>query len=313
MPTYEASHQGYLNLWTKAKVLPRRQAEVDRVAQRILANRKQYDAVEAATRVPWYLVGALHQRESSGDFHTHLHNGDSLSEYTVHVPAHRPQVGHGPPFTWIESAIDALTMRGLEKIPSWPIERVLYEAEAYNGWGYTAKGVNSPYVWGATNLQQPGKYIADHVWSATAEDTQLGVAAILKGLSTILQAQSTTQEQPKMATTTPTSVPALPMHDPIPDIIKALEAAESILSKFGMLIPAPWGTIAQAAVPILQELLQMVEDTKTKSGVDLFQAIFTRIETIAQKGKIATGVVQQVAALTPPTPSPAIAQQTPTG
>jgi hypothetical protein len=37
-------------------------------------------------------------------------------------------------------------------------------------------------VWGATNIQVPGKYIADHVWSSTAMDNQLGCAAMLAAL-----------------------------------------------------------------------------------------------------------------------------------
>lgn len=180
MPSFEASRAGYAALWEKATVLSTRQAEVGTMARRILSNRAAYEAVAAATGVPWFFVGCLHIRESGGDFKTHLHNGDSLRDYTQHVPAGRPKVGHGPPFTWTESAVDALKLEGFDRIAAWPIERMLYAAEAYNGWGYAARGVNSPYLWGATSLQQPGKYVADHVWSDTATDSQMGVAAILK-------------------------------------------------------------------------------------------------------------------------------------
>ncbi len=60
---------------------------------------------------------------------------------------------------------------------------MLFRAELFNGLGYVGKGVNSPYVWGGTSEQQSGKYVADHVWSSTAWDTQLGVAAVIKRLA----------------------------------------------------------------------------------------------------------------------------------
>ena len=65
--------------------------------------------------MPWYVVGLIHTMESSGNFAAHLHNGDPLSARTTHVPAGRPKAG-APPFTWEESATDALTMQGFAKL-----------------------------------------------------------------------------------------------------------------------------------------------------------------------------------------------------
>src|SRR6185369_1832675 len=51
--------------------------------------------------------------------------------------------------------------------------------EKYNGLGYAAKGVPSPYIWAGTNQYQSGKYVRDHVYDPNAVDTQLGCAGLL--------------------------------------------------------------------------------------------------------------------------------------
>jgi hypothetical protein len=60
---------------------------------------------------------------------------------------------------------------------------MLYQAEVFNGLGYVGKGINSPYVWAGTNHEQSGKYVADHQFNPNAEDSQLGVAAVLVRLA----------------------------------------------------------------------------------------------------------------------------------
>lgn len=182
-PTAEQTRSGYASLWNKASVLADRRADTNALARRILDNRDKYKAVQTRTGVPWPMVGALHNRESGLSFAGHLHNGDSLRGYTHQVPAGRPRVGHGPPFTWIESAVDALTMPGhrLNAVKTWSVERILYECERFNGWGYLGK-CNSPYLWSYTDQYHGGKYIADHVWSASAWDKQAGCAAVFKAL-----------------------------------------------------------------------------------------------------------------------------------
>ena len=124
------------------------------------------------------MIAALHMRELDADFSTHLHNGDPLTGRTYHVPAGRPRTG-SPPFRWEESAIDALTMHGFNAIQDWPIERVAYECEKYNGWGYRHHGVPSAYLWSFSNVYHGGKYVADGVWSAGAEDQQCGVMPMI--------------------------------------------------------------------------------------------------------------------------------------
>jgi lysozyme family protein len=156
-------------------------------AMAVMAHRSRYEAVASATSVPWWWIGCVHQREASGSFRAHLHNGDPLTARTVHVPAGRPVAG-SPPFTWETSAADALTMRGINGA-AWTVADALAEAERYNGLGYQHRGLRSPYLWGGTILQQPGKYVADGHFDPTAWDNQIGVAAlmsVLAGLGVVL-------------------------------------------------------------------------------------------------------------------------------
>jgi lysozyme family protein len=179
--TFENTRNGYLALWNSIKVTNK--ASADKFAKKIIANEARYRKIQDATGVPWYFVGLLHMRESSCDFRGVLHNGEHIigtKKVTQLVPA-----GRGPFRSWEEAAIDALKLKGLHKIKDWTVERVAYEAERYNGLGYTKKGINSPYLWAGSNHQQPGKYVADHQWSPTAMDTQMGVMTVLRRIQDI--------------------------------------------------------------------------------------------------------------------------------
>jgi lysozyme family protein len=182
-PTPEQTRTGYFNLWNRAKVRPENAAAVRAVAQKIIANKAKYQAVEAKTGVPWFMIGPIHNRESSLRFNAHLHCGTPLTARTTLVPKGRPKKG-SPPFTWEESAVDALSEppHALSKVGNWSLERILYETEKYNGWGYLGKG-NSPYLWAATTEYHGGKYVRDHVYDPNAWDKQLGCVALLKAMA----------------------------------------------------------------------------------------------------------------------------------
>ena len=175
----------YERLYASATIRPSRAADVDAAVRYVLANLARYRAVEAKTGVPAHFIGALHWREGSGNFATHLHNGDRLTGYTHNVPAGRPQIGHGPPFDWEEGAVDALTMKGLDRWRDWSIGGMLYQAERYNGFGYRLyhPDVLSPYLWSGTNHYTSGGYHSDSKWSSAFVDQNPGVVAILKRLA----------------------------------------------------------------------------------------------------------------------------------
>lgn len=166
----------YANEWDKMVIKPERMEEMKRYAQVAFDHKDVYQAIEAATGVPAPLVAVLHRRESDADFNTYLGNGDPLNRVTTHVPR-----GRGPFKNFVDGAVDALKLDGLDKVvPPWPIEKMLYYCEIFNGTGYNNRGLPSPYIWGGTNIQQRGKYVADGRFNSSAWDTQPGCAPILK-------------------------------------------------------------------------------------------------------------------------------------
>lgn len=183
--TFSARRPEYEHCWAECDVSDEHRAEVSKVARMIIANRPHYDPISLATGVPWFVVGIIHSLECSKfpAMTQHLHNGDSLKGPTRQVPAGRPQK-EGGPFTFQESAIDALTMKGKEfdKITDWSIPRIAYVLETYNGFGYVPRHINSPYLWSYTDQYRSGKYIADRVWSQSAVSKQCGGMAVLKVL-----------------------------------------------------------------------------------------------------------------------------------
>ena len=197
-PSFESLKAHYKELWLKVKIDPGQEANVMGAAKRIFANKARYLAVSAKTGVPWFFIGLIHNLEASLSFRGHLHNGDPLTARTVQVPAGRPLVG-SPPFTWEESALDALTQKGLQNIKAWTIERLLYEAERYNGFGYMLyhPGDLSPYVWSKTNHNDgTGKYVTDGKWSGTAfSESQVGFAA---GLIALMKLDPTIKFDPNV-------------------------------------------------------------------------------------------------------------------
>jgi lysozyme family protein len=180
VPTAEQTQKGYRTMWRDAAIRPERAALVKGICDRILlpVNRVRYEEVEKLSGVPWFVVAAIHSREASLNFGAVLHNGERI--IGTGARTHLVPKGRGPFSTWQAAAVDALTVapHQLNKVPSWTVERILYEIERYNGWGYIGK-VNSPYVWSFTNQYDSGKYVADHVFRHDAVDQQCGCAAVL--------------------------------------------------------------------------------------------------------------------------------------
>lgn len=181
--TYEGLKDEYTRLWSTMKIIRDSQSLSD-MATKVNQHKSTYLAVQAATGVPWQLVAVIHIREAGlsdvGKFKGVLHNGEKIigtGRKTSIVPA-----GRGPFSTWHDAAVDALKIKGFDKITSWPVSRMLWALEPFNGYGYRNKGLRSPYLWASTNHQQRGKYVADGVFDPNAIDSQMGSAAMLKYL-----------------------------------------------------------------------------------------------------------------------------------
>jgi hypothetical protein len=131
----------YIDLYNKIIISPSIAQEVNAIATRI-RKEPRYLEVEEETGVNANLVGAIHQLESGRNFKTHLHNGDSLLRKTRRSPAGRP-LGK-PPFTWLNSAIDAVKYTALTTSDSKAGQ--CQASVKYNGLGYERKGVVSKQI-----------------------------------------------------------------------------------------------------------------------------------------------------------------------
>jgi len=185
MYSFQSLEDGYNRNWANLQIRPTASASATKTANQLLKGKDTYQRIQAKTGVPWYFIGLCHYREASFNFGKYLGNGQPLDQVTTDVPR-----GRGP-FTganaFVDGAVDALRLQSLVGASDWSIARILYRLEGYNGFGYHNFGVNSPYLYGGSTLYGPpeakgGKYISDGVFSASAIDTQLGTAVILKAL-----------------------------------------------------------------------------------------------------------------------------------
>jgi len=180
----DALRAEYENLFNCCIIRPERVSVIDVMVSKLLANRTRYQQVGENTGIPWFFVAVIHNMEASLSFTRHLHNGDPLTGRTFQVPKGRPLRGN-PPFSWEESAVDALNLRKLGPQTDWSLSGLLYQIEGYNGWGYRLYHpyVPTPYLWSFANHYRSGKYVADGTWSDTAVSKQCGAAVILRRMA----------------------------------------------------------------------------------------------------------------------------------
>lgn len=178
------------------QIKPERRAEFERMARYAIANKAIYQEVEAATasHFPWPAIAVTHKRESDAQddagnplFTSYLGNGQPLWIRTTIVPENRgPFITRSDALSdpqkcrkaFVAGCLDALAIDKIDQqVPPWPVEKLLFWEEVLNGTGYHPKP--SPYIWGGTTIQVPGKYIRDHVYDPNEWDTQLGCAGML--------------------------------------------------------------------------------------------------------------------------------------
>lgn len=169
----------YATLLAQMQIRPERAREVDEVMTRLLAFQAagRYAAVSAKTGVPEVWMAASFEREAGSNFALSPAQGDRWDRCSIHVPRNR-----GPFSSWAAAAEDAYHLDGLDRVgaENWTWARALFEGELFNGFGYRDfHHMHSPYLWGATNIQQPGKYVADGRFDPDAMDEQIGMAPIM--------------------------------------------------------------------------------------------------------------------------------------
>ena len=174
--------------WHGAQLNPARTIELDKAVALYQRLMPRYQMVQAmrANGVPAPVVFCLHYREADNSFTSSLAQGDPLTHRSVHVPRGRIP-GKNPPYTWEEAAADALYSPELDHLDTrnWrTVQTALDAIEGYNGLGYRARGIASPYLWAGTSVYTRGKFSSDGRFDKLAVDRQLGCAAILLRMRT---------------------------------------------------------------------------------------------------------------------------------
>ena len=172
----------YQRFFDRCELRSEKKGNVEFYVSRLQKFKQTYQDTGAPLGIPWWFIGIIHGMECGFNFTTHLHNGDPLTKRTVQVPKGRPAAG-APPFTWRESARDALMLDGYHHETQWSVPRALFLWEKYNGFGYRRRGVPSPYLWSFSNIYTAGKFTSDGSFDVNAVSKQCGTALMLKQLT----------------------------------------------------------------------------------------------------------------------------------
>lgn len=171
-----------LQRWNECHIVGAWQHGAMLVGQKLLTGKPRYLDVQEVTNVPWPVVAVIHERESSQSWSASLAQGDPWDRLSIHVPR-----GRGPFTSWEDAAVDALKVCPPHAAAwsDWTIGGALCLLEQYNGLGYAARGIPSPYIWAATDQYIKGKYIADGHFDPNAVDHQIGCAALLMAMENL--------------------------------------------------------------------------------------------------------------------------------
>lgn len=305
--TFEQTKAGYTHMWNNASLMASKKAMAVAAATKICSKgyKDAFMAVQAATGMAWWFIGALLYRESDINLNTYLGNGQSLLHKTTEVPANRgPFIGSDGKGDFVAGAIDAIRVQGWlnkYKLSDFTIELGLYLSEEFNGEGYENVNVNDPYVWAGTNWEQGGLFVADHQLDRNAHDTRVGVAAIYACIAaidpSILQPPTVSaqpQEKP-MVTPTPTPPVATTAN---PDLVRLTKFLETVVSEVPIIAQIPFlgATVAPAVpfVPVAEVILQAVEEAEAATSlmdvVNVVEKHFAQISAAITAAKAQMGV-----------------------
>jgi len=149
----------------------------------INTNWAQYGLVSDQTGVPRHVIACIDYRETGFNHSAWLANGDPLyNSDGIPIPSSHEPKGLGPATNWVSGAVLSLKSQSLYKAKSWDLLSALHELEAWNGFGYSNRGMNSPYLWSKTQFYNKGLFIQDGDFDPEAEDYSFGCVPILKEL-----------------------------------------------------------------------------------------------------------------------------------
>lgn len=249
--------------WDQMTLHPDKVASFDSTAKRLVVPdaKQRFQAVTSRLQlagyqpVPWFAIAVIAEREYGGPqpdgkggskgWDKQLGQGDPLNEVSKHDPAGRgPFLDHpgdnNVNNAWLRCALDALTNCAPHAAlwHDWTPGGTLTLLEEYNGLGYAVRGVPSAYVWSGTDQYTSGKFVADHVYRASAVDIQEGCAPILKRMQ-LLDKSISFAGSPGVVTVPPShpTVPILPVTPLKPQQVKPAVASGGLLAE---LIAAFW-------------------------------------------------------------------------
>ncbi len=203
----------------------------------------RFVAIQETTKVPWWAIAVIAEREAGGPpkcWHCQLSQGDPLNQVSHNEPARRGPFYDHPDDTplhdaFYRGALDALVdcAPHAVKWTDWTPGGAFTLMEEYNGLGYASMGVPSAYVWSGSDRYTSGKYIADHVYRASAVDVQEGCAPLLSRMMlldrSILSTEAVTVPHPivpaPLNPAPPRTIPVQPTYpkDTMPLWLRVLE------------------------------------------------------------------------------------------
>jgi lysozyme family protein len=208
---FESLAGEYASLLARMQVT--RQSAVESVANKLMnfVRQGRYAEVSNQLGIPQVFIATSFERESSSDFSCSPAQGDPWNRVSVHVPR-----GRGPFPNWTAAALDAYRLDRLDQVgkANWTWPRFCYEGELFNGFGYRAHGVNSPYLWAGSNNYTTGKFVSDGVFDMGHADTQLGVVPVARAMVAMDPSLDLPAGPGATAAPGPTAAPASPSAPP---------------------------------------------------------------------------------------------------
>lgn len=249
---------------------------VEATAERLVTfiDAGKYDAGCQATGVPVAWAAASFEREASSNFALNPAQGWPLDSKSKDVPY------NGPFADWTTAQIAAYEIDGLDKVgaANWTWARACYEDEAFNGFGYRAHGIFSPYLGAGTNLYTEGKYVADGQWSPTAIDVQLGTIPIMLQIIRLRPKLALADAFPN-AVGVGTIIPA-PVPAPVPQGLHDAAALQRALNSLGadpqLVVDDNYGRGTRRAVVAFQQHAGLTP-VDGIAGTDTWAAIDQRL------------------------------------
>lgn len=262
----------YTSLLSRMQIT--RVAAVHAAAVKLIAfiDAGRYEAGCEATGVPQIVAAASFEREASSNFNLNPAQGAPLHERSRIIP-------HNGPFRdWTTAQIAAYRIDGLDKVgaANWSWAVACYEEESFNGWGYRAYGVHSPYLFAGTNLYTKGKFVADGKFE-WIEDTQLGVIPMMVAIVQLRPDLDLPIPFPQAPDTTTPAEPLPPQ--PAPEGLHAAAALQRALNALGadppLVVDNNYGRLTRRAVMAFQKAAGIAVDGL--AGPRTWAAINTRL------------------------------------